>query len=148
MRWATIAFLLMQEQRNGKTHSSMVIAFPARFTLQTLGFRSLPLFNQQCRFDTYIESSTRTQCRKCQAFGHHQNLCRTKSHKCAICLDSHLTDDHKCTTCKGGAKCSHPPFRCANCGQAHKAYNNACPSRSKHAQVQVPATQPEGHMKS
>jgi hypothetical protein len=136
-------WLSTTKQREGKSHSSMVVALPAKYTMATLGFKSLPLFNKFCRFETYIESSAHTQCRKCQSFGHHQNLCREKLPKCAICLESHLTTDHKCNSCKGGAKCTHPPFRCANCGQAHKAFDNTCPSRPKIPQIQVPATQPD-----
>jgi hypothetical protein len=128
-------WLSTPEQRNGKTHSSMVVALPAKYTLATLGFKFLPPFNKPCKFDTSVESFNTAQCRKCQKFGHHQNLYKSTLPKCAICSKDHLTENHTCSICKGGAKCSHPPLRCSNCSQAHKAFDKACPAHPKNIQV-------------
>src|SRR5260221_10807555 len=84
------------------------------------------------RDHAYAESPRLTQCRNCQSSGHYQSLCRDDiPPKCAVCAHPHLTNEHKCASCKGGPKCTHPPIRCANCGQGHKAFDPACPSCSK-----------------
>src|ERR1700693_3655925 len=61
-------WLATPTNRANKTHSSMVIALPAKYTMATLRFRSLPMFNRFCLFDSYVESSRLPQCRKCQTF--------------------------------------------------------------------------------
>lgn len=64
------------------------------------------------------------RCYRCQKFGHHQANCFRQA-VCGICSGKHSTD-----TCLSKYKAKEAvTHRCPNCGQAHHAWNRACPAR-------------------
>lgn len=126
-RWLTTL-----DKRTMKAQSSMVLSFPGSHCAASLGLSSLMLFNRVCRLVEYFPSGPTTQCRTCNILGHHQSRCPSTGH-CAVCAGPHLTGNHKCTSCNGGHKCTHPPIKCVNClnSLGHKASDPACPARAK-----------------
>jgi hypothetical protein len=129
----TPRWLTSPERRQGKEASSMVVTFVGEMTKKSLGATSLALFNRECNIAEYISFGPSTQCNKCQQFGHPTQRCTASDHVCAVCAQQHPTRNHPCAigNCKAGHSCSHPPIRCANCQQPHKASDRNCPTYVK-----------------
>ncbi|KAI5847195.1 hypothetical protein DFP73DRAFT_593041 [Morchella snyderi] len=121
-RWIT-----KPEKRAGKEHSSIIVALPGSFTIQTLGLQSLLLFDRHCSLEPYLNIREDTQCRNCLEYGHRQERCSHETGRCGHCAEDHTTDNHPCKSCSGGVKCTHSPIRCYNCKGFHKAIDRACP---------------------
>lgn len=73
----------------------------------------------------YKAFSPKTQCYKCQGYGHNPTTCR-KPTKCRVCAKNHQTRDHKCTTCDSSELCSHVETKCSNCNGNHMANSTEC----------------------
>ncbi|KAI5841733.1 hypothetical protein DFP73DRAFT_596296 [Morchella snyderi] len=125
-RWIT-----KPEKRAGKEHSSMIIALPGSFTIQTLGLQSLLLFDRRCSLEPYLNIREDTKCRNCLEYGHRQERCSHETGRCGHCAEDHTTDNHPCKSCSGGVKRTHSHIRCYNCKGFHRAIDRACPERAK-----------------
>jgi hypothetical protein len=71
------------------------------------------------------------QCHKCQHFGHTAARCSAPP-ACGRCAAPHVTTECLCpeaTPCTDHRTCTHVPFSCTLCGQAHRANYRECPSR-------------------
>ena len=69
--------------------------------------------------------SPKSQCFKCQGFGHDPKTCKNKK-SCKFCGKNHFTKDHVCLSCKSSGKCIHLIPKCVNCGQNHIADDPIC----------------------
>jgi hypothetical protein len=129
----TPRWLTSPERRQGKEASSMVIILIGEMTKKSLGASSLAVFNRECDIAEYITFGPITRCNKCQQYGHPTQRCMADNHTCAVCALPHPTKDHPCAigNCKAGHSCNHPPIRCANCQQPHKASDRNCPTYVK-----------------
>jgi hypothetical protein len=63
----------------------------------------------------------KTQCFKCQGYGHQPDKCRKKA--CRICGQNHYTKEHKCPICLSNNQCPHIKVNCINCNKAHIAHD-------------------------
>lgn len=117
-----------------KTQFLMVCVVPGNWTVFTFRIRSLILFHTSGRFEFYLTINSDTQCRKWQAFDHHEKRCEL-SPVCSICAAAHTFSSYKCIDvyCKGGYKCTHPPIKCANGlhSLGHKASHDTCPAHAR-----------------
>lgn len=73
----------------------------------------------QYKTEVYIPNPMR--CNNCQHFGHTTNKCKTNTIICSYCTKNHAYQD--CTTRQQNL----PPI-CRNCGGAHSAAFNQCPT--------------------
>jgi hypothetical protein len=123
-------WLSTPEQRQGKTASSMVIAFTGQHPLKNIGRSRLELFNNHCTLNNYLSFGSCTRCDKCQLYGHPTNRCKAPQPACAVCAQAHYTHDHPYSipSCKKGHACTHPPTMCVSCQQPHKATDPTCPT--------------------
>jgi hypothetical protein len=126
-RWLTPA-----DRRVNKTDSTIVMTLTGDIKKAAIGRQHLIICNRECRLQEYIAYGRSTQCRNCQIFGHPAALCRNEA-RCAVCVGVHETKNHPCAfpNCKMGPACTHPPIRCANCNNPHKASDPNCPERIK-----------------
>jgi len=129
----TPRWLTSPERRQGKKASSMIITFIGEMTKKSLGATSLAMFNRECTITEYIMFGPTTQCNKCQTFGHPTQRCTASNYTCAVCAQPHPMKNHPCAiaSCKAGHSCNHPPIRCSNCHQPHKASDRNCPTLAK-----------------
>jgi hypothetical protein len=129
----TPRWLTSPERRQGKEASSMVITLIGEMTKKSLGANKLAMFNRECDIAEYITFGPTTRCNKCQQYGHPTQRCIASNHTCAVCALPHPTKEHPCAigNCKAGHSCNHPPIRCANCQQPHKASDRNCPTYVK-----------------
>lgn len=74
--------------------------------------------------------SKRSQCQRCQGYGHNPATCRAKV-ACRWCGQGHLTHRHCCKECGASDPCDHVNPKCANCQGAHAANSEACTLRPK-----------------
>ena len=123
-------------KRVEKIHSTIVIALLGSITLKQIGVSRLTVRNRPCKISEYVQFGPSTQCSKCQLYGHHALYCQSKEPVCAVCAGFHTTKDHPCKiqSCKAGPVCTHPPIKCAACGDPHKANDPNCPTRVKLSQ--------------
>lgn len=79
------------------------------------------------REDSKPSSNTRrrTQCWKCQHFGHRQDECQQQGYTCTYCTGPH--ESWSCKQPRGRGL----PARCANCGGDHPALWKMCPRRPR-----------------
>jgi hypothetical protein len=133
-------WLVPTECRTNKPASTLVISLIGNVDYKCLGTSQLAICNRMCRIDEYYSWHPTSQCNHCQEFGHHPKLCKAQQPKCAVCVQNHTTKSYPCTisSCRAGAACTHPPIKCANCNNAHKANDHTCPIRIKYiAQYQT-----------
>jgi len=111
----------------------MVITLIGEMTKKLLGVTSLAVFNQQCNIAKYISFSPSTQYNKCQQYGHPIQHCTANDYTCAVCAQAQPTCRLPCAigNCKAGHSCNHPPIRCTNYQQPHKASDWNCPTYAK-----------------
>lgn len=121
------------ESLKTRGHGTVIITIPGNVSIPEAG---IWMFGKRCRLERACPNHRRSQCHKCQAYGHHQDTC-PNGPRCAVCAETHLTTQHKCSnaTFPGVAKCNHTPIRCANCplgpAGSHKAMDRACPACTK-----------------
>jgi hypothetical protein len=129
----TPRWLTRPERRQGKETSSMVITLIGEITKKSLGAESLAVFNRECKIAEYITFGPSTRCNKCQVYGHPTQRCTADGYTCAVCAQPHATKDHPCAimNCRAGHSCIHPPIRCVNCKEPHKATDRNCPTYVK-----------------
>lgn len=120
-------WLSKPENRLGKKHSSVVIAFATQ-ELATKAERSkLIIAGNSKHTAQYRLCKPTDQCTKCQGFGHFASRCQ-KSSSCELCAGNHWTKDHSCSICKSkpGETCIHTVIKCVNCQQPHRATSKTC----------------------
>jgi hypothetical protein len=132
----TPRWLAKPENRKNKLASTIVIALVGTVTLKQIGATRLLVRNRFCTIGEYVQYGPQTQCTKCQQYGHHTLRCQALNPTCAVCAEPHMTKSHPCkiSTCKEGPSCTHPPIKCAACGDMHKASDPKCPTRVKLSQ--------------
>lgn len=132
----TPRWLAPAEKREGKIHSTIVVALLGSITVAQIGVSRLTVRNRPCKISEYVQFGPSTQCTKCQQYGHHTVYCQSKEPVCAVCAGPHTTKDHPCKilSCKAGPVCTHPPIKCAACGDPHKSNDPKCPTRVKLSQ--------------
>jgi hypothetical protein len=126
-RWLTTP-----EARANKSHSAMVISISGKHNLKTLGVTYVHLYNTPCKIKEYYSISASTQCKNCQQYGHPATRCLNPT--ASVCAGPHNSAKHPCTQPRcGGAKCTHPPIKCANCPHlpGHKSSDPSCLARAK-----------------
>jgi len=72
--------------------------------------------------ERYIPQCQIKQCFRCQTYGHKADICKRKP-KCGRCAQEHETRN-----------CTSEELKCANCKDAHVAWNHECPRRQEIAQ--------------
>ena len=95
------------------------------------------LLHFRVHIEDYRGRTSVQQCYRCQKFGHKANFCSMRP-RCAKCAEDHNTRD-----------CPHPqPVidspKCANCGGAHQANSDVCPTLLKFRKSQQPRPRPPG----
>jgi hypothetical protein len=127
-------WLVPTEHRLNKSSSTLVVSLIGAIDLKRLGTTSLAICNRMCRINAYFSWTPTSHCNHCQGYRHHTKLCKADKPTCAVCAQYHATRDHSCpiSTCYVGGTCTHPPFKCASCGAAHKPNDPLCPARVKH----------------
>ena len=95
------------------------------------------LLHFRVHVEDYRGRTSVQQCYRCQKFGHKANYCSMRP-RCAKCAEEHNTRD-----------CPHPqPVidspKCANCGGAHQANAETCPTLVKFRKSQQPRPRPPG----
>jgi hypothetical protein len=127
-------WLVPTERRLNKSSSTLVVSLIGAIDLKHLGTTSLAICNRMCRINAYFSWTPTSHCNHCQGYGHHTKLCKANQPTCAVCTQQHATKNHTypISTCPAGGACTHPPFKCAACGAAHKANDPLCPARVKH----------------
>jgi hypothetical protein len=119
----TPRWLISSKHRQDEEASSMVVTFVSEMTKKSLGATRLAMFNRECNIPENISFGPSTRCNKCQTYGHPTQRCTADGYTCAVCAQPHATKDHQYAidNCKAGHYCNHPPIRCANYQQPHKA---------------------------
>ena len=122
-------FLTSPEARNGKSHSSIVIAVGDAKTAATVVNKGLFILASHHKAITYRSCRPISTCSKCLGFGHHHSVCRKTAH-CRFCAQDHHTSQHQCDfDCPARKLCRHTTPVCFHCKGAHTANDPNCPTR-------------------
>ena len=114
---------------DGKRASSVVFAVATEEEKWTCLTGGLTVAGVTCKVEILKPFTPKTQCFRCQAYGHDPTKCRRKP-ACRICGETHFTKDHACDSCQTASNsCSHKPPYCANCSGAHTADSSECEVR-------------------
>jgi hypothetical protein len=127
-------WLVPEECRLNKTSTTVIISLIGVIDLKRLGTTSLAIYNRMCRINAYFSWTPGSHCNHCQGYGHYTKLCKADRPTCTVCTQQYATKDHPCPipTCHASGPYTHPPFKCAACGVAHKANDPLCPAQVKH----------------
>lgn len=101
-----------------KAESSLVIDF--RTTQQADEALVSGVFVRGKHYKCQSVDQKRHRCGRCQAFGHHENSCKS-AHRCGWCSSQHPTSE-----------CTSSTRLCANCHGPHPAKEVTCPAREAH----------------
>lgn len=107
-------------RRNKDTPYSMVMATTEKSEEGKRLFNIRKLLGLNVRTEPKRRQTGKTQCFRCQRFGHVQLNC-TLPPRCAFCAKDHQSRD--CTKTRGPGK----EATCANCEGAHPAFASGCP---------------------
>jgi hypothetical protein len=119
-------WLCSEENRQTKRHASIVFAVADEEQAQKATQRKLYIAGSQLIAESYKSAKFKTQCQKCQKFGHSTKDCFSKE-CCQICAEKHYTRQHKCQICQTiGVECPHAKLKCRNCGENHRANSQLC----------------------
>jgi hypothetical protein len=125
----TPCFLTSSEARQGKSHSSIVIAVGDAKSASTIVTKGLFILASHHKAAAYRSCQPINTCSKCLGFGHHQTVCRKTPH-CRFCAQDHHTSQHQCDfDCPAGKLCRHTTPVCFHCKGAHTANDSNCPTR-------------------
>lgn len=114
------------ENRAIKNAGSVAIAFATEQEANRAIQHRLYIAGISVRVTKYYTVAPTTQCQKCQGYGHLDSYCRRQA-TCALCGESHSTQQHYCSICKTkGKACNHLAARCANCKGKHQASSKTC----------------------
>lgn len=75
------------------------------------------------RTTPYRPYSAKTQCHRCQGFGHDPKTCKRPT-RCGICAEKHHTRAHICSVCNNTSTCEH--VKCVNCSGNHPSNSSQC----------------------
>ena len=125
-------WLIPEDRRRQKLASTIVVSMLGTIPPSQLGTKHIYIANRICKIEPYISFNETTQCRTCMRYGHPTARCKEQP-TCGVCAEQHPTQDHPCSVlkCPKGGKCTHPPVKCINCDQPHKATDPNCPTRAK-----------------
>src|SRR5437879_5207162 len=130
-------FLQLDTVKRGEKPTTAVVVAVAPADVPKFG-TSISLFPHSGRVEKAHSSSTSSQCRNCNRFGHSSPACKATHSTCPLCTNSHSRRSHRCPnpTCPkmGNIKsvpdcCPASPLRCSNCDDPHTAFDKDCPSR-------------------
>ena len=122
----TSIWISKAENRQGKMHSSAILAFKSAEDAKKALRTRLIIAGSALKTEEYRDSKSSEQCKKCQEFGHSQTRCN-KSVKCQLCAENHQTINHVCRFCEvKGKLCIHTQLKCSNCQGAHMADSTSC----------------------
>jgi len=85
----------------------------------------LTFYGSQFNVTKFKSFSEKTQCYKCQGFGHNPKNCNKKP-VCRYCGKNHYTKTHVCRECKKDGLCDHTQLKCVNCEGNHAADSINC----------------------
>ncbi len=108
----------------GKTAGSVVFSVASEAERRK-ALKGLNIEGTTVKVVNFKAFSPKTQCVKCQGFGHDPYKCKSQP-ACRLCASSHLTKDHVCKTCKTNGSCMHLIPKCINCQGAHTANSQEC----------------------
>ena len=111
----------------GKLAASVAFAVPSQTVANKALEKGLYIAGEKVTVQVLKGYSNRTQCFKCQGFGHDPLSCRKRA--CRFCGENHYTKDHQCKNCLSNNSCPHLAPRCANCQGAHPADSPNCQIR-------------------
>ena len=109
----------------GKQAGSIVFAVATETEKKYCLQEGLIIAGLKTKVVNYKAFSPKTQCYKCQGYGHNPTTCR-KPTKCRLCAKNHHTRDHKCNVCDSSELCSHVETKCSNCNGNHMANSTDC----------------------
>jgi hypothetical protein len=126
---ASPRYMTHPDKRNGKSHSSVMIAITSKSMYNKLIKNGILIFGQRHRTGAYLTARPGDQCSNCQKFGHKFQRCPSSKPVCAFCGHDHATNKHFCGSCRATDSCAHIPPKCINCGEQHKATDRSCAAR-------------------
>lgn len=108
------------KKSNERTASSFLCIFPKTTSINDVK-KLKAIDNTRLRWEPYAKKIRRTQCHRCQGFGHGSSYCNLPP-RCVKCPGKHLTGDcSRKDRTDGNAEC-------CNCGGPHAANYSGCPS--------------------
>ena len=120
------SWLSSEENRQNKRHESIIFAIDNAEQAEQAIKKKLYIAESQLVAENYKSANIKTQCQKCQKFGHSTRNCINQE-CCQICAEKHYTRQHKCHICQTiGVECSHAKLKCRNCGEDHRANSQIC----------------------
>lgn len=126
----------LRTSRQNKSSTSVIITLNDRTMADTLIYTGSSFCGLMRETQKFIPPPI--QCFHCQRFGHMASACPDKNDpsklRCARCAANHHTSECSCTStvkCTDRRTCSHIQVSCANCGGAHKSFDNACPEKHR-----------------
>ena len=108
-----------------KEAGSVVFAVKSTTEEKTCVQQGLIFAGTKVKVVKYRPFSLKTQCFKCQGFGHNPTTCQQRL-ACRLCSKSHHTKNHICPTCKKEGKYEHLVSKCINCTRNHEADSLDC----------------------
>ena len=121
----SVGWLTAPDKRQGKRASSIVFTVITEAERKHCLKNGLFIAGEKVQVVNYKAYSPKTQCYRCQGFGHNPATCR-KPIKCRLCAGNHHTRDHKCITCNSSNLCGHTEAKCTNCNGNHTANSTEC----------------------
>ncbi len=120
------SWLSSEENRQNKLHASIVFAVNDAEQAKNAVQKMLYIAGTQLTAEQYKSADIKTQCQKCQKFGHATRHC-VNQNWCQICAKNHNTKLHRCQICNTtGVECPHAKLKCKNCGEDHRANSQIC----------------------
>ena len=109
----------------GKQAGSIVFAVATEAEKKYCLQEGLIIAGLKVKVVNYKAFSPKTQCYKCQGYGHNPTTCR-KTTKYRLCAKNYNTRDYKCNVCDSSELCSHMETKCSNCNGNHMANSTDC----------------------
>lgn len=119
--------------KEGKRAGSVVFSVATEVEKRKCLSYGLNLFGRKTDIEEYRAWNGRTQCFRCQGFGHNPKTCR-KRIACGYCNKNHFTRSHRCGKCNNAAGCEHIQLQgtCVNCKGDHNPRDLRCPIVKTH----------------
>lgn len=119
--------------KEGKKAGSVVFSVATEAEKRLCLSYGLNLFGRKLVIEAYRPWNGRTQCFRCQGFGHDPKTCRRKI-ACGICNKNHFSRSHRCRQCNATTECEHIQLReaCVNCKGDHHSRDQRCPILKAH----------------
>ena len=109
-----------------KPYKSVVFAVKTQVDKASCLRYGLFLFNRRSKVEVFRAWGPKTQCYRCQSFGHNPSACK-KQVACWLCRKQHFTKSHYCKVCnETGKRCIHTAVRCVNCNESYEVNSTEC----------------------